>query len=166
MSSTLTEVEIFARMRESLALAAEHCDHLAVESLRGPIYEKLRDELALIEGCCQQASAHREDTRWLPISLLMAECHKKAGGWLRGYKINGVTVKFASGHINPLFRMLADNLRAMIKAIDQTKNQRTGRVGMILPDMLPGPHRETRQHRVQLPRTPGGILLPAGVSLH
>lgn len=162
----LTESEIFDCMRTNLVLAVEHCDDLAKLPAKGPTYRKLIDELKLIEGCCRQASAWREDTRWLNHGLLMAEVHKKAGSWLRGYKINGVTVKFAPGHINPLFRMLADNLRAMIKAVDQTKNQRTGRVGMILPDMLPGPHRETRQHRVQLPRTPGGIILPSDVSLH
>lgn len=168
MSSTLTEVEIFARMRESLALAAEHCDHLAVESLRGPIYEKLRDELALIEGCCQQASAHREDTRWLPISLLMAECHKKAGGWLRGYKIDGETVKLAMGELNLHFVELAKHLRSLLKVVEQYQTQRTGRVGMIVPVPVRPFLREDRKHRVRLPDvagvTNGGILIPTGVA--
>lgn len=155
----LTEVEIFDRMRESLKTAAECADDLAVLPQKGPTYERLRAELRLIEGCCKQATAWREDTRWLKVGLMMAECHKRAGGWLRGYKTQeGVNVKFASQHQNPLFRMLAANLRDAIRAVDELKNRATGRVGMILPDMAPAPHRDTRPEGWR--KSAGGILLP------
>lgn len=166
--SNLTEVEIFSRMRESLALAAEHCDRLAIDSLRGPIYEKLRDELALIEGCCQQASAHREDTRWLPIGLLVAACHKKAGDWLRGYKIDGETVHLAMGELNLNFVELAKHLRSLAKAVDQYQHARTNHVGMIVPEPVRPFLREDRKHRVLLPDvsgvSSGGILIPSRVA--
>lgn len=166
--SDLTEAEIFDCMRENLALAAEHCDQLAVESLKGEVYEKLRDELEKIEGCCKQAAQWREDMRWWPIGQLMGECHKKAGGWLRGYKIDGETVHLAIGELNMNFVKLADNLRAVIKLVDQTKNGKTGQSGAIIPKPVLPFMRENRQHRVVLPGgtaiSSGGIIIPAGVS--
>jgi hypothetical protein len=126
----------------------------------------LRDNLRLIEGCCKQASAWREDTRWLNFAFQMGKIHKKAGDWLRGYEHNGIRIKLAPQHIGPLFLMLANNLRGIDLLAEQTKNKATGRRGMILPDMQPAPFRETRQHRVMLPKTPGGIIIPAGASVH
>lgn len=154
----LTEQEIFEALTANLKLAIEHCDDLARLPHKGETYDKLRHELRLIEGCCKQASAWREDTRWLPVGRLMAEAHQKAGGWLRGYKdpLSGQRIKFAPGQQNPLFRMLADNLRGLLKAVDALRTRPTGRLGMILPDMLPGPHRDTRP--VHISR--GGVILP------
>src|SRR5580692_11390803 len=100
----LTEREIFDRLSCSFRVAAECSDALAVLPLKGPTYVRLRTELRLIEGCCRQASAWREDTRWLTIGLKMAEVHKRAGGWLRGPKApNGVHMKIAGEHLHPLF---------------------------------------------------------------
>lgn len=162
----LTEQSIFSQLSQSFRLAAECCDDLARLPAKGPTYRRLITELKLVEGCCRQASAWREDTRWLNIGLMVAEAHKRAGGWLRGYKVDGIRIKIAEGQMHPLFIKLAENLRAGFALAEQFRTKRTGRVGMILPDMLPGPHRETRQHRVQLPRTPGGVIIPSGVSLH
>lgn len=162
----LTETEIFSQLSQNFNLAAEHCEDLAKLPAKGPTYRKLIQELKLIEGCCRQASAWREDTRWLNIGLMMAEAHKRAGDWLRGYKTDGVRIKIAEGQLHPMFMKLAENLRAGQKLAEQFRTQRTGRVGMILPEPLPGPFRETRQHRVMLPRTPGGIIIPSGVGLH
>ncbi len=162
--SDLSEQEIFDCMRENLALAAEHCDKLAVESLRGDNYEKLRDELELIEGCCKQAAQWREDMRWWPIGQLMGECHKKAGGWLRGYKIDGETVRLAEGELNLNFVKLAENLRAIIKLVDQTKNSRTGKSGAIIPAPVKPFMRQDRKfgYRASLGMTAGGIITLGG----
>ena len=161
--SDLTEIEIFDCMRENLTLAAENCDALAVRSLKGDAYEKLRDQLELIEGCCKQAAQWREDMRWWPIGQLMGECHKKAGGWLRGYKIDGETVHLAMGELNLNFVKLAENLRAVVKLVDQTKNNSTGKAGAIIPDPVKPFLREDRQYAVRLPErmTSGGIILPS-----
>ena len=75
--SALTEIEIFQRMRESLRIAAECAEALAIEDVRGREYTVLREHLKLIEGCCIQAANWREDTRWLPLGRLVAECHQK-----------------------------------------------------------------------------------------
>lgn len=162
----LTEIEIFDQMRTSLTLAIEQCEDLARLPAKGATYVKLRDNLRLIEGCCRQASAWREDTRWLNFAFMLGEVHKKAGDWLRGYQHNGMRIKMAPQHIGPLFLVLANNLRGVYALTDQIKNKATGRRGMILPEMGPTPFRETRQHRVVLPRTPGGIIIPAGASVH
>ena len=166
--SNLTEVEIFDCMSENLQLAAQHCDELAATSLRGEVYSKLRDELELIEGCCQQASAHREDTRWLPIGLVMGECHKRAGDWLRGYKIDGEWVKPGQGELNQNFVELAKHLRSLLVVCERTRNERTGTVGAILPE-TPRPFlREDRPHRVVMPdnftQAPSGLFIPASAA--
>ena len=158
--SDLTEAEIFECMRENLALAAEHCDHLAIESYNGGAYEMLRDELEKIEGCCKQASQWREDMRWWPIGQLMGECHKKAGGWLLGYKIDGETVHIAMGEKNLNFVKLAENLRAVIRLVDQTQRGKTGKAGAIIPEPVKPFMRDNRKFGYRASLSPGGIILP------
>ena len=161
--SDLTEAEIFDCMRENLVLAAEHCDQLAGESVRGEVYEKLRDELERVEGCCKQAATWREDMRWSPIGQLMGECHKRAGGWLRGYKIDGEHIAVSAGELNLNFTKLAENLRAVIKLVDQTKNERTGKSGAIIPQPIKPFMRTDRKYgwRGAATISKGGIILPA-----
>ena len=163
----LTEVEIFDCMETNIKLAVQCCNDLAVTSRRGPTYEKLRTSLQLIEGCCRQASAWREDTRWLNLGLLMAEAHKRAGDWLRGYKVNGVRIKTADSQLNPLFVMLARNLEAFGKLAEQTRTARTGRLGMILPPELAPPTRtQGRQVQILVPPTLQSkkLILPASMA--
>ena len=162
----LTEVEIFSCMAENLRLAAEHCDDLAVKPFKGPIYENLREELSLIEGCCKQAAFWRSDDRWLDIGLDMAKAHKLAGGWLRGYKINGVRIKIAEGEKNLCFVELAKVLRKLLEKCEGYRTDRTGRVGMIVREPIRPFMRDDRKHRVRLPfaMSPGGIIIPHGVA--
>lgn len=152
----LTEAEIFDCLADNIKLAAQHCEDLAKLPRKGPSYLSLRTELKLIEGCCRQASAWREDTRWLNLGLMMGEAHKKAGGWLRGYKVRGVRVKIAEGQLNPLFLLLAANLRAFGVLAEQTRTQRTGKVGMILPEMQRAPIR-TQGRQVQVSNLPASM---------
>lgn len=159
----LTEREIFDCLSTNFRLAAEDCEKLAVTPVRGPIYYNLREKLELLEGACRQASVWRQDTRWLQIGLAMAEAHKRAGDWLRGIKVPGAygRVKLAEGHIHPLFKKLAENLRAGQKKSEELRDKRTGKVGMILPSMPSAPRRDT------MPvgwRRPSGIIVPAGFS--
>lgn len=157
--AALTEAEIFSCLSENLRLAAECCDDLATLPAKGPTYDKLRKQLRLIEGACRQASAWREDTRWLPIGRLMAECHQKAGGALRGVKMaDGTRVTLAPGETHPFFKMLATNLRALQKAADDLRTKATGRVGMILPKAMPAPHRDTTPIGW---RKSGALLIPS-----
>ena len=139
----LTETEIFACLAENLTLAAEECERLAVLPAAGPTYNSLRHRLRLIEGACRQASAWREDTRWLPIGLMMHEAHERAGNWLRGF------------HPRKLFLKLAENLRALAHIADDLRTKATGTVGMILPDVLSSPIRtQDRPVQVALPGDP------------
>jgi hypothetical protein len=159
--SDLTEQEIFDRMAQSLKIAAECCDTLAVSSRKGPTYHRLREHLALIEGCCRQAAAWREDARWLPIGMLMSDCHKRAGEWLRGLKdpLSGQRTPTAKGQLNRAFVMLAENLRAILVGVDMLKTQKTATRGMILP----GTPKAERQPGAPVGwrASKGGILLPS-----
>ncbi len=168
----LSEVEIFSRMAESFGEAIQCCEDLAVLPLKGPTYDRFRRELRLIEGCCRQASAWREDTRWLPIGRMMAEVHQKAGGWLRGIRNEaGQRIPVAPGQQHQLFKMLATNLRALKVVAEKYRTEATGRVGMILPDVLPGPHRDTRPVGYtgtlgpSAVQRPSGLIIPASATM-
>lgn len=143
-AAVLTEIEIFDRLISSFRAAEEHCRALALQEnrIKGQHYNKLRAHLMLIEGCCRQASAWREDWRWLQIGKYAAECHKRCGGWLR--------------HRDPpkYFLLLADNMQMMQKATQEMKDRATGVRGPILP-VLPKYEPENRQVAVSA----GGIFL-------
>lgn len=165
----LTETEIFDQMVTSFRVAAELADDLAKIPLKGPTYNRLRTELRLIEGCCKQASTWREDTRWLDYGKFAAECHKRAGDWLRGIKMpDGSRVKLSAGTMHPAFTMLAEILRKLLRVAEDTKTKATGKVGMILPATLAAPHRDTKPVGYRAPPnlTKGGIIIPDSVSLH
>jgi hypothetical protein len=163
----LTESEIFDCLTSNLQLAAQHAEDLAKLPRKGPTYLAFRDEIKLVEGACKQASAWREDTRWLKLGLMMGEAHKRAGDWLRGIKLpSGVRVKIREGELHPLFMMLAVNLRNAARIAEEYRNKATGKLGMILPTPLPGPHRDTRPVGFTSalnghPRvSAGGIIIP------
>jgi hypothetical protein len=161
----LTEREIFSCLAENFRLAAEDCDKLATRPRKGRAYSSLRDKLELVEGACRQAAYWREDTRWLQIGQMMAEAHKRAGDWLRGIKVEGspVRVKIAPGHMHPLFVKLAENLRAAQARAEEFRTKATGKIGTILPEAQPAPHRDT------VPtgwRKTGSLYVPDGTVAH
>ncbi len=162
----LTEPEIFACLSENFRLAAEDCDKLATRPRKGRAYTSLREKLELLEGACRQAGHWRGDSRWLTIGLYMAECHKRAGEWLRGIKVPGqdVRVKIAPGHIHPLFTRLAEQLRAAQAKADEFRTKATGKSGTILPEMAPAPHRDTVP--VGWRQSPGGLIVPDSAVVH
>jgi hypothetical protein len=158
----LTEPEIFACLSENFVLAAQYCDDLSRLPRKGPSYKALRECLSLIEGAARQAAYWRQDTRWLQIGLYVEEAHKRAGGWLRGYKLpNGQRVTIREGQLHPLFVKLAENLRAGHRKAEQFRTKATGRIGTLLPK----PQRDRGSHRETSPvgyrKSAGGILIPA-----
>jgi len=159
----LTEQEIFDCIGTNARLAAEHCDQLARTPQEGQTYDLLRKELNLIEGACRQASAWRADTRWLPLGRAMADAEKLIGEWLRGRKVGGLRVMLAPRHVFECFTGLAENLRGAAHGMTRLQHERTNRIGMILPDVLEGPHRDTRP--VGFTKSMGGVLIPQGQAL-
>ena len=154
----LTETEIFDCLKSNFRLAAQCCDDLARLPRKGPTYRRLRDHLKLIEGACKQAAAWRSDARWYRIAFMMGEAHKRAGNWLRGIKNPaGPATKLAPGQLHPLFTQLAENLRKGYAVAESFRTGKVNKLGMILPQPLPGPHRDTRPVQVV---TPGGIIIP------
>ena len=151
----LTENEVADRMRSSLKEAIQACKDLAVKSRAGAPYDRLRDNLALIEGSCRQMAAFRGDATWLPFGMYMAECHKRAGGWLRGYVDNGIHVTWSPGHINKVFVTLAAQLVAVLDALDVKVDAKTGVNGPVLPE------RPAAERRVGAPVSMSGIIQPA-----
>ena len=168
--SDLTETEIFDCMRDSLRSAIDECDQIAIKPLKGKIYNEFRKHIALAEGCCRQAGHWREDTRWFQWGVLLEECHKRAGDWLRGIKVRDEATgrehyrPIPEGQKHPLFVMLADNLRAMHAKLVEMETARTGRSGAIMPVPLEGAHRQIKDnYALGLPagmhRTSSGLII-------
>ena len=159
----LTEPEIFDCMTSNLRSAIQACEDLARFPRKGHNYDKLRKCLRLIEGTCKQAAAWREDSRWLPLGMMMGQCHQKAGDWLRGIKMpDGTRVKTADGHLHPLFVGLAENLRKGYAVAESFRTGKVNKLGMILPKPLPGPHRDTRPVHVSGYNVrPSGLVIPS-----
>lgn len=148
--SDLTEAEIFDCLVDNFKKAAVHAEDLAKLPRKGPNYAKLREELKLVEGAARQAAYWRQDARWLQIGLYMEEAHQRAGNWLRGIKnpTTGEWRKIPEGQLHPYFMKLAENLRAGLKLAEGYRDNRTGRVGMILPaSMQQTPGRDARQFK-------------------
>lgn len=160
MAGHVTEREILSLLKATFRRAAEHCDKLAVLPARGPTYRRLCEDLQIAENCSRQVGWYRQDTRWFQIGLYMEEAHKRAGGWLRD-KSMPRTVNSNLAH--PLFMKLAENLRAGAASAERLETAATGRVGMILPEVRRGPDR-TQGRPVQVRTTPGGLILPPGVT--
>lgn len=142
----VTEREILVRLVENFRLAAESCEDLAVLPARGPTYAKLIEQLKLAEGCCRQVAYYREDSRWFSMGLYMEEAHKRAGGWLR---MHPRTVESNVAH--PLFKLLAENLRAALKRAEELRDKATGVRGMILPEPQKVIRTEGRASQIILP---------------
>ena len=155
--SDLTEREIFDCLATNFKLAAEHCDDLAKLPRKGPTYLKLREELRLLEGACRQAAYWRGgDARWLSLAWCMDQALKRAGSWLRGYKLpDGTHVTHREGTLHPLFTKLAVNLRGGQAASEYLRTARTGVSGPILPKPITTHHER---------RTPSGLIIPAGMA--
>jgi len=160
--SDLTEVEIFDCLTSNLKLAATLCVDLAKYPAKGHNYKKFREALKLVEGSCRQASAWREDTRWLTIGLMMAESHKRAGNWLRGAKKpDGTKVIIPEGQLQPMFIKLGMNLLDILeKTVPALQHKRTNRRGMILPETPTAPRNVSR-----VSMSKGGIIIPDGVTV-
>lgn len=155
-----TEADIFACLNENFRLAAEDCEALAKLPAKGPTYSRFRERLELLEGACRQAGFYRDDSRWFDIGRMMAEAHKRAGSWLRGWKSpDGKKVTLRHGELHPRFVKLAENLRAGESAAKELRTRATLRIGPVLPEVHPAPHRDTRP--VGWTESASGILIPA-----
>ena len=139
--SDLTEREILDCLYTNLKSATQNCRLLAELPMRGPTYNQLRKELKLIEGACRQIAHWREDSRWLQIGLLMEECHRRSGTWLR---------KFAP---RPLFILLATNLCSLFVICNNLETKKTGIRGAILPEENTIP--------TQFRKNSSGLILPS-----
>ena len=159
----LTEVEIFDCLTSNLRRAADMAERLGREPKKGPNYLEFRAAVRLVESACKQVSVWRQDTRWLAVAFKMAECHKRAGDWLRGIKMpSGGRRLLRQGELHPVFMALAGALRAYAKDVDNLRNRKTGKSGMILPKPLEGPHRDTRPVHVSgVHFTPSGLIIPS-----
>lgn len=152
----LTENEIFSQMKERLKSAASDCDLIASQPLSGAFFKHMRESLKLVEGSCRQMAMCREDSRWLTPAMYMERAHQIARAWLHRPSVKS----------KKLFVGLAAALRAMYRDIEKLQNNPVGRAGAILPASVD----PKRRGHVDMPfrgvKTPGGIIIPAGLRSH
>lgn len=149
--STLTESEVFDRLRTSLRSAADLCGKLATVPAQGPNFIKVREELKLIEGAARQVGNFREDMRWMRFGFEMWRFHQRIGDCIR------------SRGSREIFLAMKTKLADALRECELLRTVKTGRRGMILPKMQAGPHRETRPVQVSLP---SGLIVPSSAVLH
>ncbi len=138
----LTEREILDRLKTSLKEAASQARQLAAGE-RGKVYPAFRENLDLVYGCCRQMSGWREDTRWSEFGVMIHGCRERCRRW--------IVWKYGPD----AFRQLAEVLDIAHKNAVALETRRTGRVGMILPEML------TPETRTQ--GRPVSVILPNGL---
>lgn len=155
--SRLTEPEVLDRLKTAIGEAIQASKDLSIRSRYGLPYQRLRDNLVLIEGCCRQMGAFRGDASWLPFGVYMGECHKRAGGWLRGYHHNGIHIVYTPGVINQVFVKLAQQLTAILEVVEMKSTAATGQLGPVLPET---PSEERRMGRPAF-KPKSSLILPA-----
>ena len=136
----LTESEIFDRMSESFRLAVEAAEKLAVIPKKGRTYIVLVEHLKLLEGCCRQIGFYRGgDARWLILAKKMGDFHKMSGDWLRGTPnpIGGPNLATPKAAFHPMFTFLSLYLMKGEALAWACKEEKTGRIGPILPKPIP-----------------------------
>jgi hypothetical protein len=160
--SDLTEHDVVRQMKESLRQAGDAAVELSESPIKGPGYRRLRENLLLVEGCCRQLAAMRDDSRWLAIGFYMAEAQKRSRKWLVGGKDPVTGVRFATSMSvrHPLFDRLAQNIAFMLASVERLLTAATGVVGRpILPEVR---HERRIGAPVGWEKSSRGIILPTG----
>lgn len=143
-----TEAEIRDRFYADIRGAIDDCELLAKLPAQGLTFIRMRARLKAVENCCRQMAAWRGDTRWLPMCMLVEAAHQRSRKWIEDHDPRY------------LYFLLADALRKLEASAYALDTRATGRMGMILPEPLPGPHRETKPVQVLEPKS--SIILPEG----
>ena len=133
------EGETLRLIRTTCRAVEADCRALATSPKRGRIYERMRANLRVIEEGCRDMAYNREDARWLPVGLAFEHAHKVSQRWLQYH------------FPRAMFLKLAENCAALAARCQELETKATGRMGLILPRPLPGPHRETRPVQLILP---------------
>lgn len=174
----LTEIEIIDKLIDSLRIAAQSADDIAIRPKKGRTYRELRDALAEVEDACRQMAHWRGQYNWLIFGKAMAEAHRRAGGWLRGIPYDVATPEggtvtrhkpIAMGEKHPLFIKLAENLRFCLEEAKKLRDKATGVIGAVLPEVQnPGRRAGAPVAVANLPpgmiRTGSGLIVPQGMA--
>lgn len=163
--SDLSELEVIDRLQTSLRESIQAAEILAVSPKKGPTYGKLREHLKLVEGSVRQLSVFRQDTRWLDIGRNVEKCHQMAKEWIAGIKdpMTGRRIYISQASQFKRFSMLAATLKGIYALAEHWRTTRTGRIGMILPDMPTATRRIGAPVQVALPEGmthKGGLIVP------
>lgn len=161
MSGKFVESETIDHMRDSLRQCIDACDNLARYSLRGLQYDRLRKHLEKTEGACREMAVFRNDARWLPFGMFMANAHKLAGLWLRGYMKDGIYHVWTTGHQNQMFVQLGKELKVILEGLDKMATAATGTTSPILPSPPAEERRIGRPGFDLRPKAQRTLIVPA-----
>lgn len=173
----LREGEILDKLIDSLRIAAQAADDIAVRPKKGRTYRELRDALAEAEGACRQMGHWRGQHVWLNLGSTMHSAHEFAGEWLRGVPYEEQTPEggwvkrhrpLKVGEKHPRFVRLAEQLRFCRAEAQKMADKATGVIGAVLPVPVHNGRRVGAPVRVVLPpgmmKTKGGLIVPQGMA--
>lgn len=122
----LTEAEILSRHHQALGEARGACQRLGRNAdadylaPRGHDYGELRRALKALEGSSRQMAHFRADARWVKLGIVYAKAMRAAQAKFVGQRWS---------YFNELTALFELGLRRM----NDLKDNRTGRLGAILP---------------------------------
>lgn len=150
-----TEEDHLLHLRDSLRILVSDCRQLATAPSQGAVYTRFRRVLKQVQHLCERVVFDRGDGRWSRVPLILADVHKQAGDWLRGF------------YPRERFTMLADMLAQLEKHVEGLQTRATGRAGAIWAKPIRGAE-ATQGRSVQVltgeTLTRGGVIVPVGLA--
>jgi hypothetical protein len=135
-----TETELFDCLIGNLKSARADVALMADPSiLRGPLYFRVKEALKLVEGSARQIAHWREDSRWLKIGLAAEVAHQMVRQWVE--RREGPKA----------YTFMAIQMQRWLNLVEVIRHAKTGKLGLILPDMGEPDLRDTRPVQVALP---------------
>jgi hypothetical protein len=138
------ENELFDLLHDQCALAESCCISIASRPRSGPEFTKLMACLGHIESCLREVAKHRADVRWLRLIEPIVEVQKRAQKWLVPVSVQG----------KKLFKLLADNMRALREVAETLRHARPPNLGLIDEPMIGGARTSGRPMQVSKGASP------------
>lgn len=135
-----TENELFDCIIGNFKSAISDCKQMADPmSLRGLMYQRVKESLKLVEGSSRQIAHWREDSRWLQIGISAEAAHEMLRRWVANH---------APGQ---QYVFMAVQLERWLNLVETMRHAKTEKIGPILP--VPGkPDKPPQSVQVILPK--------------
>jgi hypothetical protein len=118
-----TEQEAFDLLKTSLRGAIDDCKEIGSQVWSGEQYLRLTKRLKAVENCCRAIGTMRQDARWFPLTIMLAQVQERARRWLTP----------ATVETKKHFPTLAAKLEQLLDTVGKLEKGRPPKLGLILP---------------------------------